>query len=112
MNPSVFIGKNRAGSRKPDRGRLKHHKNTERNATKTPIEIPQKHRIILDKRRKIKYYVIGGDIMPYMPRIADEELQFRLASAGAVLIEGPKWCGKTTTAMQKAKSTLFMQDPD
>lgn len=50
--------------------------------------------------------------MLYMPRIADEELQFRLASAGAVLIEGPKWCGKTTTAMQQAKSTLFMQDPD
>ena len=46
----------------------------------------------------------------YKKRIADEILRKRLGAIGAVLIEGPKWCGKTTTAMQKANSTLFMQD--
>ncbi|HPY98370.1 MAG TPA: DUF4143 domain-containing protein [Clostridia bacterium] len=47
----------------------------------------------------------------YKPRIVDRILEHRLRSKGAVLIEGAKWCGKTTTAMQKAKSMIFMQDP-
>lgn len=38
-------------------------------------------------------------------------LQKRLRSKGAVLVEGAKWCGKTTTSMQIAKSILYMQDP-
>jgi len=48
----------------------------------------------------------------YLPRIADTVLEESLESAGAVLIEGPKWCGKTRTAREKAKSVLLMQDPD
>ncbi|MDR1194772.1 MAG: DUF4143 domain-containing protein, partial [Peptococcaceae bacterium] len=48
----------------------------------------------------------------YLKRIADEVLDAHLEASGAVLIEGPKWCGKTWTAREKAKSTLFMQDPD
>jgi len=48
----------------------------------------------------------------YLPRIVDEILEERLSAAGAVLIAGPKWCGKTTTAMQQAKSVLKLQDPD
>ena len=48
----------------------------------------------------------------YWKRIVDEELQLRLEAFGATLIVGPKWCGKTTTGMQKAKSVLRMQDPD
>lgn len=48
----------------------------------------------------------------YLPRIADAMLQKALLAAGAVLIEGPKWCGKTRTAQQTAKSVLMMQDPD
>lgn len=39
-------------------------------------------------------------------------LQKALLASGAVLIEGPKWCGKTRTAQQTAKSVLMMQDPD
>lgn len=35
-----------------------------------------------------------------------------LGSSGAVLLEGPKWCGKTSTAAQAAHSVLYMQDPD
>lgn len=50
--------------------------------------------------------------MKYLPRIADRELANRLGYMGAVLIEGPKWCGKTTTATQQAKSILKLQDPD
>jgi len=48
----------------------------------------------------------------YLPRICDSELQNVLTAMGAVLIEGAKWCGKTSTAANVAKSTLFMQDPD
>ena len=48
----------------------------------------------------------------YLPRIADKLLEERLDAKGAVLIEGPKWCGKTTTAEQQAKSVLYMADPD
>ena len=48
----------------------------------------------------------------YHQRIADSLLNFKLHSKGAVLIEGPKWCGKTTTAQQIAKSSILMQDQD
>ncbi len=48
----------------------------------------------------------------YKARITDSILQRKLAGKGAVLIEGPKWCGKTTTAEQAAKSTLYMSDPE
>jgi len=47
-----------------------------------------------------------------MPRIVDKALEDRLEAVGAVLIAGPKWCGKTTTAARQAKSILEMQDPD
>ena len=47
----------------------------------------------------------------YKPRIADNMLSARLRRKGAVLIEGPKWCGKTTTAEQQAASILYMADP-
>jgi predicted AAA+ superfamily ATPase len=50
--------------------------------------------------------------MAYLNRIADELLRSKLEAFGAVVIEGPKWCGKTTTAMQQAASVLQMQDPD
>ncbi len=48
----------------------------------------------------------------YKKRIADKLLEYRLEEVGAVLIEGPKWCGKTTSAEQQAKSVLYMADPD
>ena len=50
--------------------------------------------------------------MRYFKRISDELLHQRLQAMGAVLIEGPKWCGKTTTAVQQAKSIIRLQDPD
>ena len=49
--------------------------------------------------------------MEYRKRIADEILKDKLEAMGAVLIEGPKACGKTTTAEQQAKSVLYMDDP-
>ena len=48
----------------------------------------------------------------YLSRIADSELALRLEAFGAVQIKGPKWCGKTTTAEQQAKSFIKLQDPD
>ena len=48
----------------------------------------------------------------YKKRIVDEMLQRKLKGKGAVLIEGPKWCGKTTTAEQIAKSVLYMANPE
>ncbi len=50
--------------------------------------------------------------MRYLARIADNLLKLRLQAFGAVQIVGPKWCGKTTTALQQAKSVIKMQDPD
>lgn len=49
--------------------------------------------------------------MEYRKRIADQMLADKLDAMGAVLIEGPKACGKTTTAEQHAKSVLYMDDP-
>ena len=46
----------------------------------------------------------------YKPRIVDEVLKRKLAGKGAVIIKGPKWCGKTTTAEQVAQSVLYMAD--
>ncbi len=46
----------------------------------------------------------------YKQRIADSILLRKLQGKGAVLIEGPKWCGKTTTATQQAKSILNLGD--
>ena len=48
----------------------------------------------------------------YKKRIADDILKRKLEGKGAVLIEGPKWCGKTTTAEQVAASVLYMDDPE
>ena len=47
----------------------------------------------------------------YKPRIADEMLRKRLHRIGAVLVQGPKWCGKTTTSEQMSNSVLYMADP-
>ena len=49
--------------------------------------------------------------MEYKHRIADGILEKKLRSKGAVLIEGPKWCGKTTTTEQQARSILYMDNP-
>ena len=57
-----------------------------------------------------KYEVVA--MKNYRRRIADEILKRKLEGKGAVLIEGPKWCGKTTTAEQIAASVLYMDDPE
>lgn len=50
--------------------------------------------------------------MKYLERIGDDLLKRKLRSSAAVLIEGPKWCGKTSTGAQLAKSIVYIQDPD
>lgn len=47
----------------------------------------------------------------YIPRLLDDVLSRRLELYGAILITGPKWCGKSTTAKQRAKSILELQNP-
>ncbi len=48
----------------------------------------------------------------YKARIADDILKRKLKGKGAVLIQGPKWCGKTTTAEQISNSILYMAKPE
>jgi predicted AAA+ superfamily ATPase len=50
--------------------------------------------------------------MRYIERVIDKEIQEKLSISGAIVIKGPKWCGKTTSAKQIAKSVLEMQNPD
>lgn len=50
--------------------------------------------------------------LKYINRIIDKEIEEKLNTTGAVLIRGPKWCGKTTSASQFAKSTIELQDSD
>lgn len=50
--------------------------------------------------------------MPYLPRLIDSEIRLGLESAGVVVIEGPKACGKTESALQVAKSVVRLDiDP-
>ena len=56
--------------------------------------------------------IVEGILVEYLKRIVDEELKEKLSTVGAVQIKGPKWCGKTTSAKQIAKSVLEMQNPD
>ena len=57
---------------------------------------------------------MSGDLTPegYLPRVADRELQFALRSAPAVVIEGPRACGKTWTARRLARSEVTIDDSD
>lgn len=48
----------------------------------------------------------------YLPRIIDKLLRERLEAKGAVLLEGPKWCGKTTSAKEIAGSFISMDQPE
>lgn len=63
-----------------------------------------------------KYYLCSQEkiikMKEYKNRIADQILADKLEAMGAVLIEGPKYCGKTTLATQQAKSILYMADPE
>lgn len=48
----------------------------------------------------------------YLPRVVDQLVEDKLTYMGAILIEGCKWCGKSTTASQHSKSKIEFQDPD
>ena len=54
----------------------------------------------------------SSDSSDYLPRVADQQLSAALRTSGAVLIQGPKWCGKTATGSQAAASIIYLQDPD
>lgn len=48
----------------------------------------------------------------YRPRAVEQLLQDKLEAMGGILVEGPKYCGKTTLCEKQAKSVLYMADPD
>lgn len=50
--------------------------------------------------------------MKYLPRVVDNEINELMEIMGAVLIEGCKWCGKSTTGLYHAKSVIEFQNPD
>ena len=50
--------------------------------------------------------------LEYIPRLIEKELEGHMSAFGAVVIVGPKWCGKTTTAKRYAKSILDLDDED
>ena len=50
--------------------------------------------------------------MEYINRIVDKQIKEKLSIIGAVVIKGPKWCGKTTSAKVFSSSVLEMQNPD
>ena len=52
------------------------------------------------------------NVKNYLPRISDALLAKKLRYSGAVLVTGPKWCGKTSTALVASNSVIYMQDPD
>ena len=53
----------------------------------------------------------GLSMKKYLPRVYDQVLKDRLSSKGAILVEGPKWCGKTTTSVHASNSVVYLQDP-
>lgn len=65
-----------------------------------------------NKNRHPYHIFTKKSMKKYNSRIADALLKRRLEGKGAVLIQGPKWCGKTTTAEQQANSILYMDDSD
>lgn len=83
--------------------------NAEQKIHKSPNKKSTKRRKISLQNAEKSYNLNMSD---YKIRIADSILQNKLAGKGAVLIEGPKWCGKTTTAIQNAASVLRMDNPE
>lgn len=85
------------------------HKSPNETATNRRTELPQITERLMD-------VIINGRISfgmeKYKKRICDDLLSRKLAGVGAVLLEGPKWCGKTTTCERLAKSVLYMGDPE
>ena len=87
--------------------RTKIPQTTEQKSLKSPKTINYFWRFAI----KVVFCGLNSNVMvKYKQRIADRILERKVLGKGAVLIEGPKWCGKTTTAKQLAKSVLDLGD--
>jgi len=75
------------------------------------LETKTVYRLLINKKGCIFADIKKLQMEDYRPRIVDEVLKCELDAMGAVLIEGPKACGKTTTAEQAAGSVIYMDDP-
>lgn len=92
--------------------RMKSGQSTERILANPPNGIRPINRMQLNFLLSLQHnFITMTDLTIYRPRIADGMLERKLKGKGAVLIEGAKWCGKTTTAEQQAKSVLYMSEP-
>jgi len=60
----------------------------------------------------IKLIMMVLNVVGYIKRIIDDDLKCYLKIKGVVLLTGPKWCGKITTAQQQANSSLKLDDID
>lgn len=84
------------------------------NAPNTWIKMRHLHGLILTNVYICAIISVRGETLMknYFARITDKLLDERLKAKGAILLEGPKWCGKTTTAKQIAKSFIAIDKPD
>ena len=90
------------------RSKSKHRIKTIQITEKYSAKLPNTNKKVLSLLR----ISIKQNVKMYKKRILDKLLERKLKGCGAVLMEGPKWCGKTTTCEQQAKSTLYMSDPE
>ena len=79
---------------------------------KPQIKCRKYHKSSAEKINIIINIANNEKMAEYIRRLLDEELDFYMDTFTAVLIKGPKWCGKTTTAEKHAKSVIKMQDPE
>ncbi len=94
----------------PMEGRVKLRQTPPRNSVKLPRDTPSNSPVTLAVVQKICYTLHMN--IAYKSRIADAVLADKLSYMGAVLVRGPKWCGKTTTCEQIAKSAIYLDDPE
>ena len=48
----------------------------------------------------------------YLPRLIDAKIERNLSVFGAISLEGPKWCGKTWSALNRANSVVYLNNPE
>ena len=92
---------------------IKRPKNYKWNTSKITNGLLQKLKIrLVIKLKLVPLQHKTKSNMAYLNRVFDLRLKAHLKAMGAVLIERPKWCGKTTTAKQLANSVISLQDTD
>lgn len=93
--------------------RILNQKKDEWNCKKKTNGFAKKRRLTIENKQAFDIFSPKRESMnskKYLPRVADKEVNLRLRAFGATNIVGPKWCGKTRTAIEHTKSQIFLQD--